>query len=361
MYADLCARLEKDPRVAPAVDSQQHAFRRLLLNECQAAFERLLEPQAEGGPQDDEELLGRWQSCGDALESLAALLTVAGPTFDVESWALKQQVDAIFARVGELVATPALPARTRFLLRDVLDLRSAGWPSQAGAATKRPEPMTLCQDHMTLGQVRGSAGCTTVPPAAAAAAAARADAEPCPDRGSLRAAAAEFTPLARCGNLRSAAAEFTPAAQRGSLRAAAAEFIPAAKAPSPATPTTATPTSSAPASPKVAPRSGGPSELELASRPFSVRDFHRELSAVMKDLGVDRNVGVAVRRIRAQNVPKTHQAREFADVLTRAAEESRGPVRRSAFAFAAGLAASASDSAFGREECMAGVEAFFGE
>jgi hypothetical protein len=110
----------------------------------------------------------------------------------------------------------------------------------------------------------------------------------------------------------------------------------------------------------VAPEASGPSEPEPPPKPFNLRDFHRELSAVMKDLGVDRNVAAAVRRIRAQGVPREHQAKEFADVLTRAAEENRGPVRRSAFAFAAGLAA-ASDSPFDRKECMAGVEIFFKE
>merc|ERR1712032_471204 len=50
----------------------------------------------------------------------------------------------------------------------------------------------------------------------------------------------------------------------------------------------------------------------------------------------------------------------FVDILTRACEESRGPLRRSYLAFAAGLAA-AEQSAFDKAECLLGIQSFFGE
>lgn len=94
--------------------------------------------------------------------------------------------------------------------------------------------------------------------------------------------------------------------------------------------------------------------------PFDPGMFHRELSATLQTLSLDRNVAAAVHRIRAQCVPRWRQAPEFADILTRASEESRGPARRSAFAFAAGLAA-AETSAFAKEACVEGLRVFFAE
>merc|ERR1719443_2609370 len=93
---------------------------------------------------------------------------------------------------------------------------------------------------------------------------------------------------------------------------------------------------------------------------FDIRAFHRELSATLRDLCADRNVASAVRRVRAQNVPVKFQAAEFANIVTRAAEETRGPARRSSFAFAAGLAA-ADTSAFDKNACLDGIKVFFNE
>merc|ERR1719436_2271772 len=72
------------------------------------------------------------------------------------------------------------------------------------------------------------------------------------------------------------------------------------------------------------------------------------------------NVGAAVRRTRSQRVPLERQAMVFVDILTRACEERRGPIRRSFLAFAAGLAA-ADQSAFDKTECLNGVRTFFDE
>lgn len=387
MYADLCVRLEQDPRTTLAVEAQQNGFRRLLLNECQTAFERLLEPRV-SAPEDEEarvlrkqralgnvkfvgqlivrgmlsskllitcseELLSKSQACDDALESLAALLTVACPKFDTQAWLHKVNLDAIFSRIAKLSASREVPARKRFLLRDVLELREARWPEDAHAAAKAaraPEPMRLDEVRDSRQQPgverSGSASWATPTPSSAAASPAWAPAT----RTSLRADAVEFTPT------------------RSALRADAVVFTPgeaATKMSPPSTPSTASPASSVPASPMSKPAAAraevlSPPKLPEPCEPFNPREFHRELSAVMKDLGMDRNVAAAVRKIRAQNVPQTHQAKEFADILTRAAEESRGPVRRSAFAFAAGLAA-ATDSAFDRKECIAGVGTFFSE
>jgi hypothetical protein len=122
MYADLCVRLEADPRLAPALGAagEPTSFRHLLLHQCQVAFEQLLEPRAEDANEGDlcpeakeeqealrkrralgnvkfvgqlmvrgmlssrllvacsDALLRGQTTCPEALESLAALLTVAG-------------------------------------------------------------------------------------------------------------------------------------------------------------------------------------------------------------------------------------------------------------------------------------------
>jgi len=90
-------------------------------------------------------------------------------------------------------------------------------------------------------------------------------------------------------------------------------------------------------------------------REFDQAVYRKELSDVLRDLGNGENVAACIQRIRAQNVPKDKQAAEFSDILTRAAEETRGVARRLSFAFTVGLAI----SAFDHEECERGLEFFF--
>lgn len=93
---------------------------------------------------------------------------------------------------------------------------------------------------------------------------------------------------------------------------------------------------------------------------YDPKVFHRELVAIFREISQSTNVAAAVRRVRAHNVPLSHQAAETTDILTRAAEECRGTHRRLFFAFAAGLA-KGDPSAFDSREVMSGVKAFFGD
>jgi len=77
--------------------------------------------------------------------------------------------------------------------------------------------------------------------------------------------------------------------------------------------------------------------------------------AILKDLAVDRNVARAVRRVRAQAVPRNRQAAEYADAITFVLEESRGAARRSFVALLAGLAY----GVFERKQCIDGLDIFF--
>jgi len=63
----------------------------------------------------------------EALESLAAFLTVVGPTFDTPDWAYRVTLNAVFAQVEKLAKKKTVPQRVRCLLKDVLDVRSLGW------------------------------------------------------------------------------------------------------------------------------------------------------------------------------------------------------------------------------------------
>lgn len=92
---------------------------------------------------------------------------------------------------------------------------------------------------------------------------------------------------------------------------------------------------------------------------FDPKTFHRELSAILRELSATADVGVAVNRIRRQNVPTAHQEKEYVDLLTRAVE-SRAPARRAAFALVAGLAGD-EPSVFDRTKCLAGLSDFFVE
>jgi len=105
-----------------------------------------------------------------------------------------------------------------------------------------------------------------------------------------------------------------------------------------------------------------PPPIKEREGPFEIKLFRKELVATLRELSVLRNVSRAVRRVRAQNVPEEFQAAEFADLLTRAAEEPRGGTRRLWWAFAAGLGAGVhapDGSAFSLTECQAGLQIFF--
>lgn len=98
------------------------------------------------------------------------------------------------------------------------------------------------------------------------------------------------------------------------------------------------------------------SEGMPAAFEYSAQAFRRELATIMRELRLHKNPGLAVGQVRICGVPPQHQAAEFADILTRAAEESRGPVRRSCMAFVGGLT-----KAFEKKECIAGLRMFFDE
>merc|ERR1712098_641552 len=77
------------------------------------------------------------------LESLACLLTSVAAKFDTPDWQHHERLKAVFVRVEEKRKEKAVPARIRFLLQDLLDLRASGW-----AKTGKAEgPMKIDDMH----------------------------------------------------------------------------------------------------------------------------------------------------------------------------------------------------------------------
>jgi len=165
MYAELCLQLEKDPRIASVVDEtdKMYNFRRLLLNQCQLVFEQVLSNDGVEAEKDKEvafcrkqralgnmkligqllvkgmlssdlfvecceALLRNHNQCPEALEALVALMMVAGPKFDDRAWQHYLKLGKILADMSALSKDKSTPTRLRFLMRDVLEARDAGWP-----------------------------------------------------------------------------------------------------------------------------------------------------------------------------------------------------------------------------------------
>lgn len=440
MYADLCMRLESDSRTVPEGEQGRGgSFRSLLLDRCQTAFEELLDRRGgvRGGEDDEEARLVRKQralgnvklvgqlvvrgmlssrllvqcaedllqargACAEALESLAAFLEVAAPTFDVQSWVHWPQLNAIFGRVLELSKDRAVTARERFLLQDVLELRATSWPGRSKAA--RPSaPMRLEEVRTKAAEETCQA---TVPARSRGAGSPLAglqgivngeSKQPSKDAISCGSAFGSIEPRGRCRLEEELEAPTRPRAAPGAQRrrgkflqepvqasapwapaerqqrlpqpgacaveagrpaVAAASAKPASTAAAATVPVVSTGAAAPPEqAPEEKPAAAGPGKAE----PFCPVTFRRALAGIMKELSLGQSVPAAVRAIRAQRVPAVRQAAEFADILTRAAEECRGPARRSAFAFAAGLAAADETSAFARTACLQGTGIFFRE
>lgn len=336
MYAELCARLEKHPGITAVVKEagELHSFRRLLLNQCQIVFEAVLEPVSpvataeideeasarrkeralgnmkligqlltHGMLSSDlfvqccEELLRKRTQCPEALEALVALLMVAGPKFDNKTWQFYDRLGKVFSDMKALTKDKPTPPRLRFLIRDVLDAREAGWPH---SSIPKVAPKHIVKHANVEPIVKERIG-------------AKVD--------SLLKLVGDSKPQAKTKPWRAPKAEVG----KGKIE------VPDAKQ---------------------------SFATAISGESFDVITFRRTLAAVLNDLASDKNIPAAVQRIRMAQVPVKCQATHFADIITRVVEERRGAVRRCQLAFIAGLAA-AENSAFDRKECLAGLKSFF--
>lgn len=253
----------------------------------------------------------------EALEALLGLLTVAAPQFDSNpSWVHKERMNLVFQRLEELVQTRAVPPSLSLLIGEVVVLRRAGW--QGGTSRCQVGQMHTCvarsvereppkpKQHVRQAQTTRN------------------------DSTTMLSLAREMllAPVAVSHRKSKEVPKF--ASQSHQSQSSAADAMSIAKKSSAAKAT-----------------------------PFSAVAFHRVLAIVLRGINSTGDVATAVSKIGSQNVPRHHQAREYADLLTRACEMSRKATRVSAFGLAAGLLAE--PCVFEPTECMRGVQLFFTE
>lgn len=283
----------------------------------------------------------------DLLEPVAALLVVIGPKFGMQSgWVHAWRLERVFQQVKEFSRDEAIPLHIRLVLRDVVDLRTSGW-HRCGAV-----PADLHKSASDEMQREAESGSIDKPMQ-------EQDQRSSPQLGDnpkVQAKPHSMLNLARAALLAPVdSARPPPKTQCTSTnpsmslkKALRAEAKPLAGTP-PEVPASAV----GQLRPQVAKAS------PIVQAVFDPKTFHRELSAILRELSATADVSVAVNRIRAQNVPIAQQEKEYVDLLTRAAE-SRAPARRAAFGLVAGLAAD-EPGVFDRTKCLAGLSDFFVE
>jgi hypothetical protein len=384
MYADLCMKLEKSLD-DNKTDATATSFRRILLNQCQKSFEDSLQATAKVDQEmaEDERLeletrhkqrvLGNTRLIGallsrgmlsprvlifcanellkdpaatDALESLAALLTAVGPTFDDKEWSSHGLLCAVFDRVKALTKDKQVSPRLRFLLSDVLDLRATNWANMKKATEKQAGPMKLeeIQKQAAVEEAQAQKKSNT-----------RGN-----QSGQQRNSAHAFEPKQTCSpKQRPGADEPKAKAHRSSKKASSPKETPASPSGKKALaskPHSATSSPKAASSPVAAsPKTCSSAESSPRTGPFDLRAFRRELTDVMKELGATRDTVRARGRFAGLKVPANLQASEFSNLLTRVAEERCSATRRAMFAFVAGLAG----SVFDKDKCAEGIKSFF--
>ncbi|DBA68932.1 hypothetical protein WJX79_006578 [Trebouxia sp. C0005] len=196
MYADLCDRLSKQLPEFPPPEGERRpmSFRRVLLNTCQEEFEGAAAAREaiEQVPQEQKESVTRTAKMrtlgnirliaelfkksvvpekivhmciqdltGDAkhepsennVEAVCELLTVAGKTLDSASAQSKQRTASYFNVMEKWMVSKTLPSRTRFMVRDLIELRRSNWiPRRAALQAKTIEEIHA-EAHAELGMM----------------------------------------------------------------------------------------------------------------------------------------------------------------------------------------------------------------
>jgi hypothetical protein len=334
MYADLCTLLEEHFTLHPIGDSPKFSFKRLLLNECQASFERHLAPPSQLATLSSEErvlaeamykrrMLGNIRFVGallarkmlaskvliaiceellsdpspEALESLAALLTTVGPVFDKPEWSYHTVLNHFFEKVQAIIKKPSCEPRAKCLLKDVLDLRAADWHSLRPQQQERPT--TLDEVAQQAQAENGGA--------------------PSPKKAPPR------TPTV----LRQPVKPPQPVPELPQ------EEPSTAKSPPPSTtglaeePRKEGPTQSPPKAGKA------PAPAQLS---FDRDVFRAEVSKILAELRYSGDGVEAAKRLSEQSPPPARcQSEEFCQLLVRTAEEGDAAVRKAGFAAVAAL------------------------
>jgi hypothetical protein len=328
------------------------------------------------------ELVRSRTSCPEALESLAALMMVAGPKFDSKDWQHHSEFETLISHMDEITKEKSTPPRVRFLLRDVLDMRCSGWNSSASqialkaspmkleqvrekaAAEQRPKNFNHCspvkknqRERKDSGRLERLLNIVEV------------GAKPRKQRGNPGTKVGACHSMVECNN---AGGKGFPDTMHKCNNAAALEkktpkvavVVPAGQparwadiSDSDEERAFGQPPNSAATVSKELPKAPEAAPLPTIEQ-FDLVSFRRALAASLATLQADKNVPAAVQYIRLQQVPLQYQSDQFVDLLSRIVEERRGALRRLEFAFAAGLAAH-ENSPFDRQTCLHGISIFF--
>ena len=79
----------------------------------------------------------------DEIESVCRLLTTVGYLLDTTSGNHKSRMDVYFKRIDDILQSPALSSRMRFMLLDVVDLRADNWVPRHDTSA----PKTIAEIH----------------------------------------------------------------------------------------------------------------------------------------------------------------------------------------------------------------------
>lgn len=351
--AALCAELKTIRKVSSVAgaDGEPNSFRQLILDSCWPRFQEFLAQGNELTSADRrkgiatvkyiselilkglvsprmlitaaELLLETFKAENrfiEALEALVALLMATCPQIDNNpAWVHKPRMNVVFDGLGELTRKRLIPPSLCLLIGEVIALRQSGWC--VGKSRCNQSQMLTCVARSVERE------------------------PPKPKQHLKQAPPAQSSKTTMLSLAREMLLAPVASNQRKS------KDVPnllnqAMCAPRPV----ATPVVTSDAATKKA---------TLAKNHFNAVAFHRALSIILRGLNSDGDAAVAVQKIEEQKVPQKQQAKEYADLLTRACEISRQAVRTSAFGLAAGLAAE--PCVFDPAECLKGLRMFFDE
>lgn len=348
MYADLCALLHTHFNEHPITDDASTSFKKILLNGCQSFFEKNLKPPTNLEKLDEEQqaalnckfkmqMLGNIKFVGallvrqmlaakvlfaiseelladptpESLESLAALLTVVGPKFDIPAWSAHATLVAVFAQVEVLAKQESVNCRVRCLLKDLLELRAAKWHDKKPKKIEGPSTLKEVADTQAAEE---TAACANSSPNW------RGQRKPSQsyngkaDWSGAKPAAKRVTSLSGLFN-RDAASAPKEAYQRISSLAALKRKTDEPKE-----------------------NQSKLSDIgKWCDADFDKEACRAELLGALTELRISCDVKEAILRISALSVPESLQADELCDMLGRMVEEGSAAVRKVYFELVAGL------------------------
>jgi hypothetical protein len=351
MYADLCGLLHAHFSEHRLVDDPKMNFKKILLTCCQTSFEKHLVPPVglEKLSKEDRviaeqlyktRMLGNIRFVGsllvrkmlaskvmlaimeellqdptpEALESLAALLTVVGPTFDTPDWAHRTMLNAIFTQVDKLTKKSSVSQRVRCLLKDVVEIRNMGWQD------RRPKKI---EGPKKLDEVASEAGMSSK------------SADASNDWAVV--GGSRLTKMAAVLPNKQTAPAYSPAsAGSGKQQMFSQQKVERKSERSFTAPSSGyTLLRSLKTSDQQEPKKEAAAQKETA--PFDANACKTEVSATLSELRVSHDVADAVARIAAIAVPLSQQSIEFGDILCRLVEEGAQESRKVGFQLLAGL------------------------